>query len=71
MLNGLINNLLKNRPDVQNDPTKMEALQTILNGDAQKGQEIAKQICQQKNANPQDATNQANNWFNGLMNGNK
>lgn len=66
MMNTFIDGLIRMRPDVQNNPKAMEALNAIKSGDAEKGQAIAREICQQNNANPQDAANQASNWFRGL-----
>lgn len=65
-IGAIIDRMIAARPDVARNPKAMEALEAIKSGDAQKGQEIAKAICQQRGQNPQDATNEASTWFNTL-----
>lgn len=68
-MGNIIGALLQRNPNVQKNPKAMEALQAVMTGDAEKGQAIAREICQANGANPQDATNQANAWFSGLFGG--
>lgn len=63
--------LLQQHPEIRNNPQQMQMLQAILDNDAQKGTQLANNFCKTYNANPQDATKQAQGFFSNMFNGNQ
>lgn len=61
--NAIIGTLLKMNPQVLNNQRAMEMLNVIQSGDAQKGEQIANNLCQTYGISKEDATKQAENFF--------
>ena len=61
--NAIIGTLLKMNPQVANNPRAMEMLNVIQRGDAQKGEQIANNLCHTYGISKEDATKQAENFF--------
>ena len=56
-------NLIMQNPQVANNPQAQEYLQIIQNGDAEKGQQIADNLCQSFGVSRDDAISQAKRFF--------
>lgn len=56
-------NLIMRNPQVANNPQAQEYLQIIQNGDAEKGQQIADNLCQSFGVSRDDAISQAKRFF--------
>ena len=54
--------LLGRMPQVVNNPNAQSMIQVIQNGDAKKGEEIARNLCDTYGIKPEDAVQQAR-WF--------
>ncbi len=61
---GFAMQMIRNNPNVCNNPQAQEMLQVIESGDAQRGQEIADNICKTYNISRADAIMQAKRFFN-------
>lgn len=55
----MIQQLLQQRPDIQNNPGQMAMVNALLSGDSQRGMELANQFCQQCNMTPDQMMQQA------------
>lgn len=66
MLNPLnaILNMAQSNPNIANNPQAQEMLNVVKSGDAQKGEEIARNLCNTMGITPEEATKQAANFFN-------
>lgn len=56
-------NMLQNRPDIKNDPVKMEMLNCIASGDDVKGTRIAEQLCSRNGESKESAMTKARRFF--------
>lgn len=56
--------LIRNNPRIANNPQAQEMINVIQNGDNQRGEEIAKNICSSMGVSPQDAVQRAQSFFN-------
>lgn len=52
---------------LQNNPQAQQYIQVLMNGDAQKGQELARNICGSFGASPEQGVQQAQQYFQNLM----
>lgn len=60
--------MLMQNPQVRSNPQQMQMLQAILNNDVQAGTQLAQNFCQTYGVqNPQQAAQQAQNWFRNNM----
>lgn len=63
-------NMIANNPRLQQraqgNPMLMQGLRAIQNGDANAGQQLAQNICNSMGVSPQQATQQAMQFFGGL-----
>lgn len=57
-------NLISRNPNIANNPRAQEMLQTIQNGDSQKGSEIAKNLCATYGTTLEQAVDSAKKFFN-------
>lgn len=57
-------NMIKNNPQVMNNPMAQNYIGIIQSGDAQKGQQLAENICKTYGVTPQQAIQQARQFFN-------
>lgn len=57
-------NLISQNPAIANNPQAQEYLKVIQSGDAQRGQEIAENLCQTYGVSREDAISQAKRFFN-------
>lgn len=55
--------LLGRMPQVANNPNAQSMIQVIQNGDAKKGEEIARNLCETYGIKPEDAVQQARSFF--------
>lgn len=56
-------NLIKNNPQIANNPNASEMLNTIQNGDSAKGQQIAVNLCNTYGISPEQALAKAKQFF--------
>lgn len=56
-------NLLQNNPNVAKNPQAQEMLKIIQNGDSQRGQMIAENLCKTYGISKEDALAQAKQFF--------
>lgn len=56
-------NLLMRNPQIANNPQAQEYLQVIQNGDAERGQQIADNLCQTYGVSRDEAISQAKRFF--------
>lgn len=57
-------NMLKQNPNVARNPQAQAMVQVLQSGDAQKGQQIAQNLCQTYGITPEEAVKQATSFFN-------
>lgn len=60
---GLALDIIQKNPALANNPNAREMIEVIRNGDAAKGQQIAKNICDTYGIKPEDAISQARSFF--------
>lgn len=56
-------NLIRNNPNVANNPQAQEMLKVIQNGDSQRGQMIAENLCKTYGITKEDALSKAKQFF--------
>lgn len=56
-------NLLRNNPQVRNNPNASELISVIESGDSTRGAQIAENLCKTYGVTPQEALNQASGFF--------
>lgn len=61
---GFAMSMLQKNPNVANSPQAQEMLRVLQSNDAQRGQEIARNLCQTYGVTPEQAINQATSFFN-------
>jgi len=66
-LNLMLNFLIKNNPQIQNNPMAQSMLSIIQNGDSMQGEQIANNLCKTYGVTREQAVKQAENWLQGLM----
>ena len=60
---GLALDIIQKNPVLANNPNAREMIDVIRNGDAAKGQQIAKNLCDTYGVKPEDAISQARSFF--------
>lgn len=60
---GLALDLVQKNPALANNPNAREMIDVIRSGDAAKGQQIAKNLCDTYGVKPDDAISQARSFF--------
>ena len=56
-------NMIRNNPKVANNPNAQEFINVIQIGDAAKGQQIAQNLCNTYGVTPEEAMQQAKQFF--------
>lgn len=56
-------NLIRNNPQIANNPNANEMLNVIQNGDNARGQQIAENLCKTYGMTPEQALSQAKQFF--------
>lgn len=56
-------NMIANSPQLANNPQAQEYIHLIQTGDAQRGQEVARNICNTYGVSPDEAVANAKNFF--------
>lgn len=56
--------MIQNNPNIANNPRAQEMITIIQNGDSQKGQELAQNLCATYGVSPDQAFQQAKRFFN-------
>ena len=60
---GLLDQLLRRNPQIQMNPLAKNMMNVLQNGDAAKGEEIARNLCQSYGVSPEQAYNMAMQVF--------
>lgn len=55
--------VISRSPQIQHNPNARSMIQVIQNGDAKKGEEIARNLCDTYGIKPEDAVQQARSFF--------
>lgn len=63
MVQSLLNMLLKRNPNIANNPMNKAMLDAIQNGDADKGEELANNLCRTYGVTREQAVAQAKQYF--------
>lgn len=56
-------NMIRNNPNVANNPNAQEFINVIQSGDTAKGQQIAQNLCNTYGVTPEEAMQQAKQFF--------
>lgn len=64
----MVQQMMQRNPHIANNPQAQEYLKVIMSGDAQRGQEIAQNLCKTYGITPQEGVQQAQNFFSGMFN---
>ena len=56
-------NMIRNNPNVANNPNAQEFINVIQNGDSEKGKRIAQNLCNTYGVTPDQAMQQAKQFF--------
>lgn len=70
-LQQMAQQMMKMNPNLANNPQVQNYMNVIMSGDAQKGEEIAKNLCQSFGVKPEQAVQQAQQYFMGMFNNQK
>lgn len=57
-------NMAQSNPNIANNPQAQAMLNVVRSGDSKKGEEIARNLCNTMGITPEEAANQAANFFN-------
>ena len=60
---GFALDMIQHNPALQNNPNAREMIDVIKNGDANRGQQIARNLCSTYGVKPEDAIAQAKSFF--------
>lgn len=60
---GFALNMIQHDPASQNNPNARETIDAIKSGDANRGQQIARNLCDTYGVRPEDAIAQAKSFF--------
>lgn len=63
-IRGFALQMLSNNPNIANNPEAQQLLEVIKNGDNQRGQQVADNICKTYGISREDAIMQAKRFFN-------
>lgn len=66
-MGAVLNFLLKNNPNIQNNPMAQSMLQVIESGNSAQGEQIADNLCRNYGVTREQAVQQAQSWLNGMM----
>ena len=61
---NLILSMIKKNPQIMNNPQAQNYIQILENGDAAKGEEVARNLCETYGVSPEQGLNQAQSFFN-------
>lgn len=59
----MLQQMLQRNPQLANNPQAQQYIQVLMSGDAQKGQELARNICGSFGVTPEQGVQQAQNFF--------
>lgn len=59
----LLNRAIQQNPNLQNIPQAQNYIRVLQSGDAQQGQQLAENICKSMGITPEQAVQQAKNFF--------
>lgn len=59
----LVRQAIQRNPAIANNPQAQQYMQVIMSGDAQKGQELARNICNSFRVSPEQGVQQAQQFF--------
>lgn len=56
-------NMLQQRPDIANNPEAQEMINCIKSGDSVRGEQLARNLCEQHGEQPNDVIGKAKSFF--------
>lgn len=59
--------MIKNNPQIANNPQAQNYIQILESGDSAKGEEVARNLCETYGVSQEEATKQAKSFFNTHM----
>lgn len=59
----MVQQMFQNNPNLQNNPQAQQFMQIIMNNDSERGEQIARNICQTYGISPEQAVQQAQLFF--------
>lgn len=59
----LLQQAMQRNPNIANNPQAQQYIQVLMSGDAQRGQEIARNICNTYGISPEQGVQQAQSFF--------
>lgn len=59
----MLQRMVQNNPKVANNPQMQQYIQVLMNGDSQKGEELARNICESFGVPPEQGVQQAQQFF--------
>jgi hypothetical protein len=63
-IQNILNTFINQNPRIANNPNAQEIIQVLQSGDAEKGKEIAKNLCNSYGVTEEQAIEQARKFFN-------
>lgn len=70
-INKIVDLLVAKNPEIMQNPRAKYAIEVIKSGDNTKGEELAMNYCQTYGSTKEEGINQAMNWVQSLLGGNK
>lgn len=64
----IVKQAIQRNPQLANNPQAQQYIQVLMSGDAQKGQELARNICGSFNVTPEQGVQQAQQYFSQMNN---
>lgn len=61
---GFALSMIRNNPNIANNPNAMEMVRVIEQNDSVKGEQLARNLCNTYGVTPQQGIDQARNFFN-------
>lgn len=68
---ALLQMAMQMNPNLQNNAQAQEIIKAIMNDDRQRGEELARNYCQSMGVTPEQGTQQAQQFFQQMMGGQK
>lgn len=59
----MVQRMIQMNPNLQNNPQAQQYIQVLMNGDAKRGEELARNICQSYGVTPEQGVQQAQNFI--------
>lgn len=64
----ILQQAMRMNPNIANNPQAQQYIQVLMNGDAQKGQELARNICGSFGVTPEQGVKQCQDYISSMLN---